>query len=219
MTASGTGTIAHAGVVLPRLLADRVGLTAALAGAVARPGFVPVRHRGRALVDAAASMAAGASGLSDVEAWTGQVELFGPDGGASDTTVLRVLNELAEALTSTGLPGRRLARAMATVRARAWEHIAARHGGLPAVMVAGEALRRPGSHDTDGVPDTSAVPDADRVSGADPADPAVVVIRLDAAAAAASAKEGAEANYKGFGFHPVRREALLIRAEVRDHRH
>jgi hypothetical protein len=105
VTASGTGTIAHAGVVLPRLLADRVGLTGALAGAVARPGFVPVRHRGRALVDAACAMAAGACCMSDVEAWTAQVELFGPTGGASDTTVLRALNELAEALRSTGLPG------------------------------------------------------------------------------------------------------------------
>lgn len=140
VTASGTGTIAHAGVVLPRLLADRVGLTAALAGAVGRPGFVPVRHRGRALVDAASVMAAGASGLSDVEAWTRQVELFGPAGGASDTTVLRVLNELAETLTSTGLPGRRLARGTATVQALAWEHVVARHGGLPAVMVAGQEL-------------------------------------------------------------------------------
>jgi len=194
VTASGTGTIAHAGVVLPRLLADRVGLTAALAGAVARPGFVPVRHRGRALVDAASAMAAGASCLSDVEAWTRQVELFGPGGGASDTTVLRALNELAQALTGTGLPGRRLARATATVRARAWEAVVARHGTLPAVPVAGEPLTRPGSHDGDSVPST----------GASGADRAVVVIRLDATViTSASDKEGAEPNYKGFGFHPL----------------
>ncbi len=46
------------------------------------------------------------------------------------------------------------------------------------------------------------------------------MIRLDATViVAASAKEGAEPNFKGFGFHPVRREALSIRAEVRDHRH
>jgi hypothetical protein len=32
-----------------------------------------------------------------------------------------------------------------------------------------------------------------------------------------SEKESAAANFKGgYGFHPVRREALLIRAEVRD---
>jgi len=35
-----------------------------------------------------------------------------------------------------------------------------------------------------------------------------------------SEKENAAATWKRtFGFHPVRREALLIRAEVRDHRH
>ncbi|MDQ3886543.1 MAG: hypothetical protein M3308_05930 [Actinomycetota bacterium] len=46
------GTVAQAGVVLPRLLADRLGLTTGLAEVVARAGFVPVRHRGRARVDA-----------------------------------------------------------------------------------------------------------------------------------------------------------------------
>ena len=59
----GAGTVAQAGVVLPRLLADRLGLCSELAGVVARVGFVPLRHRGRALVDAACSMAAGATCL------------------------------------------------------------------------------------------------------------------------------------------------------------
>jgi hypothetical protein len=85
----GTGTVAAAGVVLPRLLADRLGLTTELADVVARAGFVPVRHRGRALVDAACALAAGATCLSDVEAMTAQEELFGPGGGASDSTMLR----------------------------------------------------------------------------------------------------------------------------------
>ncbi len=160
-----------------------------MAGAVTRPGFVPVRHRGRALVDAASAMAAGASCLFDVEAWTRQVELFGPNGGASDTTVLRALNELAETLTSTGLPGRRLARGTATVRARAWEDIVARHGALPAVLVAGKELTRPGSQGPD---------------GRGGADRAVVVVRLDATViTSCSDKEGAEPNFKGFGFHPI----------------
>ena len=41
----GAGTVAQAGIVLPRLLADRVGLTAGLSGAVARAGFTPLRDR------------------------------------------------------------------------------------------------------------------------------------------------------------------------------
>ena len=80
----GPGTVAHAGVVLPRLLADRLGLSTDLAQVVARSGFIPVRHRGRLLVDAACALAAGASGLTDVEALTRQVELFGRGVGASD---------------------------------------------------------------------------------------------------------------------------------------
>ncbi|MFN2477999.1 MAG: hypothetical protein ABR615_02345, partial [Pseudonocardiaceae bacterium] len=37
----GAGTVAQAGVVLPRLLADRLGLTGELAEVMARAGFFP----------------------------------------------------------------------------------------------------------------------------------------------------------------------------------
>lgn len=70
----GAGALAAAGVVLPRLLADRLGLTA------------------------------GATCLSDVEAMTAQEELFGPGGGVWDSTMLRALDELAERLGGDGLP-------------------------------------------------------------------------------------------------------------------
>ena len=47
-----------------------------------------------------------------------------------------------------------------------------------------------------------------------------IVLDVDATLVTAhSEKESAAATFKGgFGYHPVRREALLIRAEVRDHR-
>ena len=50
--------------------------------------------------------------------------------------------------------------------------------------------------------------------------PRPLVIDVDATLVTAhSEKEQAAPTFKrGFGFHPVRREALLIRAEVRDHR-
>ncbi len=180
----GAGTVAHAGVVLPRLLADRLGLTVGLAGVVARAGFTPLRHRGRLLVDAVCALASGATGLTDVEALTRQEEIFGPGGGASDTTLLRGLGELADRLGGNGLPRRRLARATAAARTRAWAAIVRRRGGLPAVRVAGTDLRRAG---VDGQPGR-----------------AVVVVRLDATVIqAASDKAGAEANYKGYGFHPL----------------
>ena len=59
----GAGTVAAAGVVLPRLLADRLWLCTELAEVMATSGFLPLRHRGRALVDAACSLAAGATCL------------------------------------------------------------------------------------------------------------------------------------------------------------
>ena len=59
----GAGTVAAAGVVLPRLLADWLWLCTELAEVMARSGFLPLRHRGRALVDAACSLAAGATCL------------------------------------------------------------------------------------------------------------------------------------------------------------
>jgi Transposase DDE domain group 1 len=182
----GAGTIAQAGVVLPRLLADRLGLTTGLAGVVARAGFFPLRHRGRALVDAACALAAGASCLSDIEAMTTQEEIFGPGGGASDTTMLRALDEFAGRLGGDGLPGRRLARATATARATAWAAIVARHGQLPAVSVAGKDLTRPATE-----------------PGGRPRP--VLVIRVDATLIeAASPKAQAAGTYKGgFGFHPL----------------
>jgi len=172
----GAGTVADAGVVLPRLLGDRLGLTTGLSGALARAGFVPLRDRGRALVDAACALAAGARCLSDIEAMTRQVEIFGPDGGASDTTMLRVLDELAGRLNADGLPGRRLARAIASARAKAWTQIVARHGQLPAVKVAGRDLTRP-------------APSGERPRP-------VLVVRLDATLIeAASNKSGAAGTY------------------------
>ncbi len=185
----GAGTVAHAGVVLPRLMADRLGLTAALSGVLARAGFIPGRDRGRAVTDAVCALAAGASCLSDIEAMTRQVEIFGPGGGASDSTLLRILDELAGRLNDDGLPGGRLARALAAARVKAWAQIVARHGQLPAVTVAGAGLTRRGA---DGDP------------GGGPARP-VLVIRLDATLIEAdSNKDRAAGNYKGgYGFHPL----------------
>jgi len=152
---------------------------------VARAGFVPIRDRGRALADAASALAAGATCLSDIEAMTAQVEIFGHGGGASDSTLLRVLNELADRLNGDGLPGCRLARVTAAARAKAWARIVARHGQLPSVRVAGVELTRPS------------------VDGGPPRP--VLVVRLDATLIEAdSDKDAAAGTYKGgFGFHPL----------------
>jgi len=187
----GPGTVAHAGVVLPRHLADRLDLTGELARVVARAGFVPGRERGRLLTDAVSSLAAGATCLTDIEAMTAQVELFGAEGGASDSTLLRALDEVADRIGVDGLPGRRLARAMVRVRDRAWRAVEDRPAGLPAVSVAGVDLRRPSDSDSSGGPGRPDRP--------------VVVVRLDATLLeAASGKAEAAGHFKGgFGFHPI----------------
>lgn len=174
--------IAHAGVVLPRLLADRVELSGALSAAVARRGFCPGHDRGRVLTDLACALAAGARTLTDVEAIAAQLALIDRSGrGPSDTTIWRSLGEFADRLGADGLPGPRLAQAVAQARAVAWERIVARHGGLPPVAVAGTPLQRTITA-ADGSVSTSVV----------------TVIRLDATLiAAASAKEQAAGTYKG----------------------
>ncbi len=109
---------------------------------------------------------------------TRQVEIFGPEGGASDTTMLRVLGELSGGLRADGLPGRRLAGAIAGARVNAWAQIVARPGQLPAVKVAGVDLVRPA------------------VDG-EPARP-VLVVRLDVTLIeAGSDKAGAAGTYQG----------------------
>ena len=178
-------------MVLPRHLADRLDLTGELARVVARAGFVPGRERGRLLTDAVSSLAAGATCLTDIEAMTAQVELFGAEGGASDSTLLRALDEVADRIGVDGLPGRRLARAMVRVRDRAWRAVQDRPAGLPAVSVAGVDLRRPSDSDSSGGPGRPDRP--------------VVVVRLDATLLeAASGKAEAAGHFKGgFGFHPI----------------
>jgi len=58
----GVGTLAHAGIVRPRLLADRLGLTVGLTAAVSRPGFTP-DPRPWTGVDRCGLLAGGRSGL------------------------------------------------------------------------------------------------------------------------------------------------------------
>jgi hypothetical protein len=196
----GRGVIAHAGVVLPRLLADRVGLlladrvglTLGLRGVLARRGFVPGRVRGRLLTDTVAALVAGATCLPDVEALTRQEALFEPRGGASDTTLLRGLSEVADQLGADGLPGRRLTQMLAAVRKVAWAQVVAGNDGqLPAVTVAGQPLTRPADA-------------ADEIArGVGPAP--VTVLRIDATIIeSATLKPGVAGHYKGgIGYHPL----------------
>ena len=66
VSGDGSGVVAHAGSVAVRLLADRVGLTDALSGALRRSGFVPGHDRGRVLADVATMLVAGGEAIADI---------------------------------------------------------------------------------------------------------------------------------------------------------
>src|SRR4051812_3056903 len=102
VTADGTGVAALAGTAAVRLLADRVGLTAALSSALARRNFVPVHDRGQVLVDVATVLAAGGEAIADIDTLRHQ-PLWGPV--PSLATVWRPFDEITPAALRRGSPG------------------------------------------------------------------------------------------------------------------
>lgn len=124
-SADGTGVVAHAGNLATRLLADQVGLTGALSGALARRGFTPAHDRGRVLVDVAALIAGGGEAIADIDVLRHQSQVLGPV--ASAPTVWRALDAVTPAVV------KRIDRARAKVRAHVWSQLP---GGLPASKVA-----------------------------------------------------------------------------------
>ena len=112
--ADGIGLSSRAGTALLALVAQRIGLTDGLSGALAgtrerRSGHDP----GRVLCDLAVMAADGGRCVSDLQALAGQPALFGEI--ASVSTARRVLLSLGD----DELEKIRQARALA--RARAWE--------------------------------------------------------------------------------------------------
>ena len=65
-SACDVGVISHAGTIAPRLLADRVGLTAELSKAMARRRSVPIHDRGRVLTDVAVMLAGDGETIADI---------------------------------------------------------------------------------------------------------------------------------------------------------
>jgi Transposase DDE domain group 1 len=164
VTGDGTGIVSHAGLGLLRRLADKTGVTSGFSRALAA-GRVLGHDRGRVLADLACAIAGGARAISDFRVLADQAEAFGQV--ASVPTAYRTLEEIAGGGEKTA---RKLTAAVSTARRHAWSQIAARHGTLPGVRVADQAL--------DGV----------------------TCIRIDATVTPAhSEKELAEANFKGFG--------------------
>jgi hypothetical protein len=114
VTADGEGLVSHAGAALLVELADRIGLTSGLSGALASTRQRASAHDpGRVLRDLAVMLADGGDCVTDLQALRGQERLFGPV--ASETTTQRTL----KAIDAAVLGGIRSARAAA--RAKAWD--------------------------------------------------------------------------------------------------
>ena len=114
VTADGEGLVSHAGAFLLTELADRLGLTAALSGALA-----PTRERrsahdpGVVTRDLTVAIADGGDCVTDLGVLRGQQALFG--AVASETTAHRVLKSIDSELLD------RIRAARAAARARAWD--------------------------------------------------------------------------------------------------
>jgi DDE family transposase len=114
VTADGEGLVSHAGVALLVELTDRVGLTAALAEALAGTRERRSAHDpGRVVRDVAVMLADGGDCVTDIDAYRGQERLFG--SRASETTTHRVLKAIDEPLLA------RVRSARAEARVRVWD--------------------------------------------------------------------------------------------------
>ncbi|MCY0961225.1 hypothetical protein OTB19_30615, partial [Streptomyces sp. H27-H5] len=122
--ADGRGLVGHAGAVLLRKLADRVGLTAALAQVLpggSGPGW---RERSAVVVQLAVAIVLGAGNLSEAEALQAHHQrLFGPP--VSDSTTHRTLAAM-DIVVRGGI-----AKARAGVRRHVWTLLELRPGGFP----------------------------------------------------------------------------------------
>ncbi|MER5433689.1 IS1380 family transposase [Streptomyces sp. NPDC002588] len=134
MSADGKGLVGHAGAVLLRKLADRVGLTRGLAGVLPSSTASGWRERAAALVQLAVAIALGARSVLEAE----QLQLhhqglFGP--AVSDSTMRRVLAGLDEPTLHE------IAKVRRRVRRHVWTLLRLRPGGFPHLTVAGRRLK------------------------------------------------------------------------------
>jgi hypothetical protein len=135
VTADGKGLVGHAGAVLLRKLADRIGLTRGLAGVLPTSTAAGWRERAAVLVQLAVTIVLGARSLLEAE----QLQLhhqglFGP--AVSDSTTRRVLAGLDEQTLT------RIAKVRRRVRRHVWMLLRLRPGGFPWLTVAGRTLTR-----------------------------------------------------------------------------
>ncbi|MBB5489783.1 IS1380 family transposase [Nocardiopsis metallicus] len=134
VTANSTNLVGHAGAVLLRQLADRTGLTRALATALPTSTANGWRDRATTLVHLVIAIVLGARNLSEAERLgLHHRPVFGPP--TSDSTLRRALNVLDERALAA------IAKARRQIRRHVWTLLHLRPGGFPQVKVAGKPLK------------------------------------------------------------------------------
>ncbi|MFI6360672.1 IS1380 family transposase [Streptomyces sp. NPDC050743] len=131
--ADGKRLVGYAGVVLLRKVADRVGLTRALAAVLPRgtgPGW---RDRGVVLVQLACAIALGATNVLAAEQLQYQWRALFPKP-VSDSTLRRALEAV------DGPVAARIERVRAVIRRAVWTWLALRPAGFPWISVCGRRL-------------------------------------------------------------------------------
>ncbi|MGH3282275.1 MAG: IS1380 family transposase [Trebonia sp.] len=131
VTADGNGLVGHAGGILLRQLADRIGLTAALEKALTAKGTFPQLSRGMVLVSTAIAIAMGATAMAGIEVLGQLAPVLGD--APSDSTVRRVLDMATDRMLT------RIAQARARIRKHA-RSLIEDAGGFPWIAVAGKTL-------------------------------------------------------------------------------
>lgn len=130
---TASSLVGHAGVVLLRRVADRVGLTRGLAAALpggAGPGW---RDRGMVLVQLACAIALGATSVLGAEQLQYQWRAFFSKP-VSESTLRRALEAI------DGPVAARVERVRAVIRRLVWTWLALRAAGFPWISVCGRQL-------------------------------------------------------------------------------
>jgi hypothetical protein len=132
LSTGGRKLVGKAGIVPVRRLADKVGLTDALSGALVRRDFHPVQHRGGVLVSAACAVLLGARSIAGIEVMRQAALVLGNPASAS--TLYRTLDAIGPVQLA------KIASARAKFRSRVHDLLDLRPGGFPWIRVDGRPL-------------------------------------------------------------------------------
>lgn len=132
LTTDAKKLVGKAGIVPVRRLADRVGLTDFLGGALMRRDFRPVHDRGQVLVSAACAILLGSRSVSGIAVMRQAQLVLGHPASAS--TLYRTLDAIGPVELA------KIASARAKGRSRVHDLLDRRPGGFPWIRVDGRAL-------------------------------------------------------------------------------